>query len=42
MVRHGGSSYSKKSGKSGLFVLANNGIVFLDEIGEMPLKIFQE
>lgn len=35
----GAFTNSKKSGKPGLFELANNGTVFLDEIGEMPLKI---
>lgn len=28
-----------KSGKPGIFELAGNGIVFLDEIGEMPLQL---
>jgi len=35
----GAFTNSRKSGKPGLFELANNGTVFLDEIGEMPLKI---
>lgn len=30
---------ASKSGKSGLFELANNGTLFLDEIGEMPLTL---
>lgn len=35
----GAFTNSKKSGKLGLLELANNGTVFLDEIGEMSLKI---
>ncbi len=30
---------AKKSGKYGVFELANNGTLFLDEIGEMPLEL---
>lgn len=30
---------SKKSGKAGLFELADQGTIFLDEIGEMPLHL---
>ncbi|NLO21808.1 MAG: sigma 54-interacting transcriptional regulator [Syntrophomonadaceae bacterium] len=30
---------ARKSGKIGLFELANNGILFLDEIGELPLGL---
>ncbi len=30
---------ANKSGKSGLFELANNGTLFLDEIGEMPINL---
>ncbi len=30
---------AKKEGKKGLFELANNGTVFLDEIGELPINL---
>lgn len=30
---------AKKEGKPGLFEIANNGTIFLDEIGEMPLSL---
>ncbi len=30
---------ANKSGKPGMFELANNGILFLDEIGELPLNL---
>lgn len=30
---------AKKEGKAGLFELAHNGTIFLDEVGEMPLQI---
>lgn len=30
---------ANKSGKQGMFELANNGILFLDEIGELPLNL---
>ena len=30
---------ASKSGKKGLFELANNGTIFLDEIGELPLNM---
>ncbi|MGI6686744.1 MAG: sigma 54-interacting transcriptional regulator, partial [Bacillota bacterium] len=30
---------AKKGGKKGLFEIANNGIIFLDEIAEMPLQV---
>lgn len=30
---------ARKGGKAGLFELAHNGTIFLDEIGEIPLSI---
>lgn len=30
---------AKKSGKAGMFELANTGVIFLDEIGDMPLAL---
>ncbi|QQK80485.1 sigma 54-interacting transcriptional regulator [Salicibibacter cibi] len=35
----GAFSGANRSGKPGLFELANKGMVFLDEIGELPLKL---
>jgi PAS domain S-box-containing protein len=35
----GSFSGASRSGKPGLFELANKGILFLDEIGEMPLEL---
>ena len=37
--RPGAFSGASKSGKKGLLELANNGTVFLDEIGELPLSL---
>jgi len=36
---HGAFTGSSKRGKMGLFELAQNGTIFLDEIGELPLKL---
>ncbi|WP_168198331.1 sigma-54 interaction domain-containing protein [Crassaminicella thermophila] len=36
---HGAFTGSKRQGKIGLFELANNGTIFLDEIGELPLHL---
>ncbi|AXF55384.1 sigma-54 interaction domain-containing protein [Salicibibacter kimchii] len=35
----GAFSGANRSGKPGLFELANKGMIFLDEIGELPLKL---
>ncbi len=35
----GAFSGAKKGGKKGLFEIANSGTIFLDEIGELPLKM---
>ena len=37
--QEGAFTGAKKGGKKGKFELANNGTIFLDEIGEMPLQI---
>ena len=37
--REGAFSGAKKSGKPGKFELAHNGTIFLDEIGDMPLRL---
>jgi len=37
--REGAFSGAKKGGKPGKFELANNGTIFLDEIGDMPLRL---
>lgn len=36
---HGAFTGSRKQGKKGLFELAQNGTIFLDEIGELPLNL---
>lgn len=36
---HGAFTGSSKRGKMGLFELAQNGTIFLDEIGELPFKL---
>ncbi len=37
--QEGAFSGAKKGGKPGKFELANNGTIFLDEIGDMPLRL---
>ena len=37
--REGAFSGAKRGGKPGKFELAHNGTIFLDEIGDMPLRL---